>query len=345
MRRYAWIACLLAVPGLMGGGCPGAPDCGLDSLSDCGQPPEGDNAHKDQPGGPKEPADLFNGCGTRTVATIPGPGFIETSYDEYQMTVDPPDSPLAKTLFGFWACQQMDMDDDDTMTMLEEIDAGGHVLAHYALTEQSGTKYYTKSTPFFPQQYVIKDGCLDIDITLPTSQPATQPVVSPLDPTSVPKGPCGDGQIAIDRNGQVTYAPDGPYVCVKMENASFCRDCWYGDNAWHQRVSMTADYVALGSLEGISIREYAQSCGQDVTSVNIVAGDRIRITFKMTSTHRMSPSPTELGYVSLLANTTWNTGTTTTIADALTDVDDSWTQILDGSIELWDANPALGEPE
>lgn len=274
------IVSVLACPGLLAallaiGGCGGGTVIGG------GGGGGSDEGGRDGWGG-------WGDCGSRTVASVPDPGFVETEFS-FELDAVPADSALVKVLLAGTTCQPAL--DTQEGKMLYEVGQQGVVLSLTTLSEIMGQKSYIRIPLSFDQRFVVEDGCLSFDIEMPEEDELPE-----FDPTELPKGPCGLGQLAIGHEGMVISEPEGEYVCVQVSITSVCRDCWAEDGVWYGESVMSGSYVALGSIDNVSVSTWALLCGEDDQPVSIRTGDRVDYTQTIRTEYRMSPSPEELGY-------------------------------------------------
>ena len=282
VTRWACWGLLLAVVGMMGG-CPDqAPSSDPDGGTNNGQSSDGDdgNGGQDAP----DPTD----CGERTVNSFPGPGFVEMEWS-FQLDAVPADSELFKVLLGVASCQQQF--DAGNVGILYEVGQQGEVLALITLTGAGDQKFYIRTDPSSNQRFVVEDGCLTFKYDFPDEY-----TLPDFDPTEIPQGPCGVGQMAIGRDGQIVGEPVGAYICVEANFNSACHHCWVADGAWHEEYIVKGSYVALGSIDNVSVSGWAAMCDQADEPVSIRSGERVDFTWTMGTTYRTSPSPEELGY-------------------------------------------------
>ncbi len=227
-------------------------------------------------------------CGNRTVGSLPGSGFVEMEWS-FQLDAMPADSSLLKVIFGGINCQQQfDLGD---VAILYEVGQQGEVLSLVTLTGFGDQRFFIRTDPTFNQRFVVTDGCLTLESDIPD-----QGMLPDYDPTEIPEGPCGPGQLAIGEEGLAFSTQDGAYICVRPEFDSDCQDCWVEDSAWHEESVFSGSYVALGSIDNVSVRGWAAACNQPDQWVSISEGDRVDFTWTMQATYRPSPSPEDLGY-------------------------------------------------
>lgn len=231
-------------------------------------------------------------CGSRTVSTLPGPGYLRVNMEFLDRSIQPPDSDLGKVIWPTLMCGTMQGFDTNDLILLYELDAQNVVTATIVLMEVAGQKYYMRTAPEIDQWLEIEDGCLKLTIDDPEGSDV--PLLSPDD---LPAGPCDPGQLAITRDGPVfTEQVEGDYTCIAIEDQDSCHDCWQENDTWVEELRGSGAYVALGSLDQVSVATYSQICGGDVEAVNIVEGDRMEFDFTMRTTYELSLSPEELGY-------------------------------------------------
>ena len=297
-------ALILLLP-LSIGGCP---ELGLGSPTD-GQSDGGDGG--DGGDGVATIENLFDfDCGEQTVTAVPSAGYISQSMT-YDIDVLPSGATLAKVLVGNdpeAAIQEMQAAMGQFVTLFE-VGAGGQVLARHMLMETDGEKIYT-TTDMTAAEYtlffVVQDGCLGME------SPDAADVAEDMGLTDLPEvqeSPCGAGRLTITRDGPATEAEDGEdYICMSVELTDGCVDCWYADGAWHQRISYTVVYTALGSLSNVAVAGTITTLdggadgdgGETPTeTVNIAQGDTVSMSTTVELTHAESGSPESLGYEQL----------------------------------------------
>ncbi|GEM_PF-7060108 len=266
------------------GGCPPSDDNGTDGT-------DGQNGNGDMDDGTGGGNDLT--CGERTVTNAPPAGYLEC-VATMELTVDPPESPLAKVVFGAAPCTATGEPDTDPGPIYQ-VDAAGNVVAIITLMEGGLGDRYFFSAAVTDRRLEVTDGCLVSEVT---GGEADDEDDDDLDPTDPPTGPCGPGRFTITRQGVTSDDVEGPYICVAAYPISACRDCWYEDGVWYDRIVTTGYYVAEGSLDGVSIDDWALVCDPESvgTTVNIQAGNRVDFTWTIITEYRESPSPQELGY-------------------------------------------------
>jgi len=287
LRLY--LATILALPIMLGQACAPTPDDET-ALS------ENDSGSNDQRAGNEQvwnDGALQQQCGTRNVSSVPGPGFVEAATLDFESDVQPGESPLMKVMFPSVLCQP-DLD-FDAVSMLYEVDATGTVIAIHTLMEMSGRPIYMSTAPTMGQWFTVEDGCLKLNYDLPDVDLPDDDLPD-LDPPEISQGPCPAGQLAIDRQGLVVGEPNGPYVCVQADNAPSCRSCWQENGVWYEENEVSGTYIALGSLDHVSVSTWAQLCNGSNGAVDIYAGDRASFNWITRTSYRMSASPEELGY-------------------------------------------------
>ncbi len=289
--RWLCLALLVGVVGTMSG-CSAQAD-----------PPNGGSpaGGQESPGGDGG----FALCGDRTVSSLPGPGFVEIT-SSFDVNVVPADSSFAKVMLGGMSCwPQFDTGD---VAILYEIGQQGEVLSVVSLMEFGGEKVYMTTAPYLNQRFVVTDGCVALETDFPD-----QGELPDLDPTEVPdepeppgfdlpetpESPCEWGQLPLGHDGVAFGTQEGDYICVRSEFGSACHDCWVQDSAWHEESVFSGSYVALGSIDNVSVSAWATVCDQPDQRVSIAEGDRVDFTWTMQATYRMSPSPEDLGYEAL----------------------------------------------
>ncbi len=274
VARWLCLGLLVGVVGTISG-------CSVEAGLDDGGSPTGG---QETPGGDGG----FALCGDRTVSSLPGPGFVEME-SSFQLDAMPPDSPLAKVIFGGISCQQQF--DAGDVAILYEVGQQGEVLSLVTLTGSGDQQFFFRTDPPFNQRFVVTDGCLTLESDIPD-----QDMLPDFDPTKIPEGPCRPGQLPIGHNGVAFSTQEGPYICVRVEFGTTCHDCWVEDGAWREESVFSGSYVALGSIDNVSVRAWATACDQPDQRVSIAEGDRVDFTWTMQATYRTSPSPEELGY-------------------------------------------------
>lgn len=227
-------------------------------------------------------------CGTRSVTTAMSAGYYRF-VTAAVLDATPDDSGLAKVVFQAALCPE----DHGTSTYpLYEVDASGNVVAMISLFESGTQKVYYR-TAVTNLQLELDGGCIRSSSTSSGSDNSDL-----VDPNDITDNPCGLGSFPISRDGLESGTPDGAYICVEMHTVSACQDCWYASGLWTSEITTTGYYVALGSLTGVSVEDWAAVCDpehQDAT-VNITLGDRVDFTWTITTTYEASDSPEEMGY-------------------------------------------------
>ncbi len=231
-------------------------------------------------------------CGEQTVTSLPPAGYVEFCAT-VTLDADPAASALGKVTFQAALCA--DTGGGVAQCPLYEIAEDGTVLYIISLMEMNGQKVYWKQA-VTNQRLRVVDGCLVSG--LDTTQQGDD---DDFDPNDLPQGPCGFGRFAIDRNGVMTQNPQTPYICVETHTVSSCHDCWVEGDVWYERIVTTAYYVALGTLDGISVVGWAAVCDPQNANatVTISAGDRVDFTWTFVIEYRVSPSPEEMGYAQI----------------------------------------------
>lgn len=241
-------------------------------------------------------------CGDRTVSSLPSPGFVEVS-SSFDVNAVPADSSLAKVMLGGMSClPQFDAGD---FAILYEVGQQGEVLSVVSLTAVGGEKVYMTTAPYLDQRFVVTDGCLALETDFADQDefPDVGPIEVPdeseppgFDLPETPESLCEWGQLPVGHDGVAVGTQQGPYICVRSEFSSACHDCWVEDSAWHEESVFSGSYVALGSIDNVSVRAWATACGQPDQRVSIAEGDRVDFTWTTQTTYRTSPSPEDLGY-------------------------------------------------
>lgn len=236
-------------------------------------------------------------CGTRTVTTVPRSTFVEME-SSFETQAEPADSALAKVLLAGIDC--WGDTDYGAGTILYEVDAQGIVVSLHVLTNMNGQRLFTSQPPSDVRRFVVDDGCLRLEQETTTSggpftfewgDPAT------FGAAEMPDGPCGVTGIAIGHEGIVIDQPAGEYICVRADfDSTYCRDCWEADGVWYEEWEMSGSYVALGSIDNVSVSTWAFMCNEEDRPVSIHAGDQLDFSWTMRTEFRSSPSPEELGY-------------------------------------------------
>ncbi len=262
--------------------------CGGADLADLPLPDDGCVGSPDDDIRPVLGDDGIALCGDRTVSTLPGPGFVEMEWF-FQLDATPADSTLLKVIFGGINCQQQfDLGD---VAILYEVGQQGEVLSVVTLTGSRDQRFFIRTDSPFNQRFVVTGGCLTLESVVPD-----QGMPPDFDPTEIPEGPCGLGHLAIGEEGLAFSTQDGAYICVRPEFGSACHDCWVEDSAWHEESVFSGSYVALGSIDNVSVSGWAAVCDQPDQRVSISEGDRVEFTWTIQATYRPSPSPEDLGY-------------------------------------------------
>lgn len=228
-------------------------------------------------------ADMFRvQCGRgRTVRTVPTSTFVETSY-RLEMTATPSVSALGRALS--FSDRAFDSDERTAhgVGSLMEVDERGLVVYSVGLAEIHGRQYYTRAPSTVWANFIVRDGCLQLDYQMDGE----------FDPTQYEGGPCGLDKITLTRRGvAAALEPGEEYMCISFDAESHCRECWFADDAWNQHIRYAIDYIAEGSLDGVTVWDSGQP-----SMVNIRAGDRVRIEGAVDVVYRRSPGPEELGY-------------------------------------------------
>lgn len=279
-----WLWCGLLLSALVAmSGCGGA------ELAGQLLPRDGTGGIPDDDGRPVSDDGGFALCGNRTVGSLPGPGFVEMEWS-FQLDAMPADSPLLKVIFGGISCQQQF--DPGDVAILYEVGQQGEVLSLVTLTGSGDQQFFIRTDPPFNQRFVVTDGCLTLE-----SDISDQDMLPDFDPTEIPEGRCRPGQLAIGEEGHVVGQPEGDHICIQAGSMnSACQDCWVEDGAWHMELVVSGSYVALGSIDNVSVAGWAAVCNQPDQRVSIVEGDRVDFTWTTGAAYRTSPSPEELGY-------------------------------------------------
>lgn len=249
---------------------------------------EGDDESGDEGDDEGDDQDLFPECGDRTITALPPAGYVQTTV-EVELDADPSDSGLAKVMFGAALCPEEQ--NTEMPVTLYQIDASGNITATYWLTETAGQKI-AYGADVTNQQLVVEDGCL-----VQEGETTEDDEDEPDDPTEPEENPCGDMAVAVSREG-IDSEPSDPYICVEVRAVSACQNCWYDGTAWHTEFVATGYYIAAGTLDGISVYEWAAVCdpeNEDAT-VTITQGDRVDFTWTYRLTYETSQSPADLGY-------------------------------------------------
>jgi hypothetical protein len=240
----------------------------------------------------------FN-CGTRSVDTAPASVFLQMSWT-YQSSTSPSDSALAQALFGANPDSTFDISELEGNQVVFELDATGTVINTYGLVDFGGEKLFTV-TPAgeagYTTQFVVRDGCLAQDITDEGEQPeidVTQDQTGEL--PELPENPCGPGQVALGRGGFLTADNNEEHICLAVTIKDGCVDCWFEDGVWHQRLTYTFVYTALGSLDNVVVADYLADPNTPAQTVNITVGDTAERATTTDITYQTSSSPEELGY-------------------------------------------------
>ncbi len=242
-------------------------------------------------------------CGTRSVITAPASVFLQMNWS-MQTSTSPVDSALAKALFGTNPDQTFDLSEVDGSLVLLEVDASGTVINSYSLIDMSGDKVYTvtpASEEGFTARFVVQDGCLAQDIT---SSDGEEPPIDVTDEQSgdlpeVPESPCDPGQVALGHDGIVFTDDNAEHICLQVTVKDGCVDCWFENGAWHQRLTYTTVYTALGSLDNVAVADFDGDPNNPAATVDITVGDTVEHTSTTDISYETSPSPAELGYTEL----------------------------------------------
>lgn len=282
--RSAWpcVMALAMIPALMGQSCtPVTP---------------GDGDEDDAGRSWWDQGSLFE-CGSQTVSNVPGPGFVEIGFGDYSIDAQPAESALMQVVFPMGALN-LDVDYESAMggtKILYEVNENAAVISQHILMEVNGQKYDTVSAPTFDAWFEVQDGCLRMQMDMgDTGMPEVD--WSELDDVpGVGDGPCGEGRIAVDRDGLVIGEPDGDYICVDLD-MDYCHDCWFENDTWYEKIEMSGRYEAQGSLDNVSIAGYVGFGDGTGETANINDGDEVSYSMVMTSEYRRSASPEELGY-------------------------------------------------
>lgn len=281
MSRYRNLVVLACLPLLLGVSCPTQLPSGTGGGT-------GDGGQNGTTG--TTLAELLGQvCGVgRTVTTAPSSVYLAQTYS-YEGTITPANAALARAMGALDGTFSSADTAAAGTTMLLEVAANGTVTNTVILIEHTMT-YMTQ--PYGMQaQFIVEDGCLLLDFA---------DSFNPLDLDELEGGLCQDNQFALGRNGSIIGSTTTEaYICVSVEVDQVCIECWYADNAWHQRSTYTFTYEALGSLDNVQVATGAVPGGNGAQTVNISSGDRATVTVSSEVTYTLSDSPEALGYTGL----------------------------------------------
>lgn len=228
-------------------------------------------------------------CGTRTVVTLPPPGYLRTNFNRTTYDVTPKDAGLGKVLLPDISCQ-FNQEGSEDVIQLFQVDAIGNVLRIYTLTETDGEKTYTSEVPTNAQRVALRDNCL----VLLTSMGAEDPSIVPGNDSGY--NPCPDGQVAIGPNGTQVTADDGEFICVDLLSTELCIDCQRVGDTWTQEMTASGIALARGTIEDVQATEFDADCEPVSIAVDIEAGDAVEYATTNRVSFSVSDSPEALGY-------------------------------------------------
>lgn len=213
-------------------------------------------------------------CDVRDITEVPQHVYVSVGSD-IDVTVDPPDSPLARLVLPHSLCP----DPAPVVPSSDfsyEIGADGRVLR---LCVGFPTGEYFCSTPSSASQFQVIDGCLvqvfegipapdsfeGLDIDLDALRNAIGGVSSL----------CPHGEQVIYQNGSgVPRSADEPYGCYAVDRGASCTTCESSGGVWSQTLEIVMTISASATLLGVIAP--ASSCSAEEV-VDIHAGDRVAV--------------------------------------------------------------------
>lgn len=236
-------------------------------------------------------------CPPRNSTSLPVAQFVRARLCA-TVTVDPPDSSLAKVLVSSGLCADPAEGCPGELPNLIEIDDHGNVVAIIELQAPDlvGRRFYTRSAPPAGARLILSDGCVNIATA---QQPSGPPLDSlDYDPTGQPDTGCGEGNATIDAYGVVSEdrSAIGPTVCVRVRSPGSCVGCGQTDGISYVEVSAAFTFEALGSIDNVRTDDWSDVCGGNYEPVGIREGDRLTVTLVQRLEYAPSGSPEELGY-------------------------------------------------
>jgi hypothetical protein len=242
----------------------------------------------------------------RSVTSVPGPGFI--AFDNTsETTVIPADSDLLKALNAEAACPIEDELQESSalpFAVIYEVEDAGRVVAETSIIDFEGQQMCHAQTQI-DAEFVIEDGCLSLSKDLAiedeefylavlegalaaTNEALMEELTSPL---------CDDTGLALGRNGVITDdETDEEFICVTVTLDAESATCSQADGVWTARQRTSVTYTAAGSLDGVSVAQWQELCGDGTTTtVDIAQGDSVTTAFISATTYSSSPSPEALG--------------------------------------------------
>jgi hypothetical protein len=284
-----WIALALGAAIAIPAGCPPS---GGDNNNDTNGT-TGDNNTNGTTADNNTNGGSTNPCDERHVTSVPPAGYYQF-VSTVQLQAQPDDSALAKISFQAALCSSSDT---STTPPLYQIGDDGQVLAIIQLMQSGQTKTFFRQ-PVTDTQLTVTDGCIASSVAT-TGGSGTGGTGGTTFPGA---GPCGGSHFAITKDGMEVGQPQGEYICVQVQSVSACTDCYAANGVWHETLVTTGYYVAEGSIDGVSLYDYAVVCDHahqdDKGSVH--EGDRVDFTWTMTTEYRSSQSPEELGYTEIV---------------------------------------------
>jgi len=236
---------------------------------------------------------IFN-CGTRTVATVPGPGYIEV-LGEWNVTRNPEGSALDKVVFGGGACDD-DEGDQYSYRTLYEVGDNGVLLQNCHLTDNLTTGEKTYECYLYqedPPQFIVQDNCLHLQYSWADDDDDD-------DQVTVSEELCGEYNSALGHDGILYDEYDDDYICLDAEITTACWDCSISGNSWLDNRNLVASYTAQGSLSDVSVSMWAQSCSDEEDPSSVVVdvnqGDRLDFVYDLATEYKTTSSPEALGY-------------------------------------------------
>ena len=252
---------------------------------------QGDNANPDID-------DVFD-CGSQTVTNMPGAGYLQLQYDAtFEGT--PEDSALGKVVSGGLTCTA-----DTQSTPLDylaayEIDESGNVINVCNMWETEGQKMYT-CTESQGVYFTIEDACLAMTSdAVVVDDDGTDETDDLVDPDEITDNPCEENQVPVGHDGIIwDMQIDDEYICVEVQTDSACLDCYYENGTWYWEIRAEATYVALGSIDNVSVANWAAACQEENTPVSINQGDQYKYVYTIRQEISEIASPEDLGYVNM----------------------------------------------